>query len=167
MKNRKKQLEIKTRLVILLLTLFSFTPLVLMGIFYFNLNWKILVPLEIITIVSIQIFLQFFFRPDKKCPQCNALVSIYAETCPNCGLKLLKKCSNCGNIMNTESTICKKCGKRYKIMIIPEDAELKFEYEAGRKKRTQSEQFCPHCGAFLESGKKDSEFCDVCGGKLK
>ena len=167
MKNRKRQLELKTRLVILLLTLLSFTPLVLIGIFYFNLNWKILVPLEIVGIVCIQVVLQFFFRPDKKCPQCNAPVSIYAETCPHCGLKLLKKCTNCGNIMNREATVCQKCGKQYKIVIIPEDAELTLEYEAEKKQKKQSEEYCPHCGTFLESDKRDREFCDVCGGKLK
>lgn len=167
MKNRKRRLEIKTRLVILLLTLFSFTPLVLMGIFYFNINWKILVPLEIIAVVSMQGILHFFFRPDKKCPQCNAPVSIYAEFCRNCGLKLLKKCSNCGNIMTREATECQRCGKKYKIVIIPEDAELTFEYEEGKRERKHSGSYCPHCGTSLESDTKKREYCDVCGGSLK
>ncbi len=167
MNNRKRRLEIKTRFLILLLTLFSFTPLVLLGVFYFDINWRILVPLEIATIICIQAVLGFFFRPDKRCPQCNTRVSIYAEKCPNCGLKLLKRCSNCGNIMNMEDTVCKKCGKEYKILIIPDDADLQFDYVPENEKVSESIKVCPHCGVPLEPNQDDKEFCDVCGGKLK
>jgi hypothetical protein len=167
MNNRKRQLEIKTRFLILLLTLFTFTPLVLLGIYYFEINWKILIPIEIAAVICIQAVLGFFFRPEKRCPRCNTPVSIYAEKCPNCGLKLLKKCSNCGNIMNVEDTVCKKCGKEYKILIIPDDAELQFDYIPENGKEIESKKVCPHCGAPLDSNRDDQEFCDVCGGKLK
>jgi RNA polymerase subunit RPABC4/transcription elongation factor Spt4 len=166
MKNRKHNLEIKTRLLILLLTLVSFTPLVLLGIFYFGLNWKILIPIEIIVIVSIQAVLHLFFRPDKHCPQCDAPVSIYAEECPNCGLKLLKKCSNCGTIMSREATVCPKCGKEHKILIISDDTELEFDHIPQNEKSYSSEKACPHCGTILRAAQKDKKYCDLCGGKL-
>ncbi|TFF98145.1 MAG: hypothetical protein EU547_02400 [Promethearchaeota archaeon] len=124
----RNYLELKTRVVICFISLFTFTAMLFLGFFLFNFNWAwiIIVFICFIILMSIQLFLKFFFKKTHNCPQCNHSVSIYSEYCPSCGFQLLKKCHNCGNLMRYAEQICPRCRTKSKLLIIPDNAKVEL-----------------------------------------
>jgi len=136
-----KYLEIKTRMLICFLSLFTFISLLLLGFFLFDfdLSWVIIVFVAFTILMSIQLFLKFFFKKTKRCPQCDRSVSIYSDYCPSCGFQLLKKCDNCGSIMKYNEQICRKCSTKSRLLIIPDNAKVELNhYQSEEEKREKN-----------------------------
>lgn len=125
-----RYLEIKTRMIICFLSLFTFISLLFFGFFLFDfdLAWILIVFIAFTVLMGLQLFLKFFFKQTKRCPQCDSSVSIYSEYCSNCGFQLLKKCHNCGNIMRYNEEICRKCRTKSRLFIIPDNAKVELKY---------------------------------------
>jgi predicted amidophosphoribosyltransferase len=114
-----------------------------------------------------RVFTTYFFPDKQKCPQCETTVGVYTEKCPNCDFKLLTKCPKCQNLMRYNEQLCRKCGYKSKKIVIPEDADIRFEYIQEPEINTDDANFCPTCGARLTKEQQNLRFCERCGGRLK
>lgn len=48
----------------------------------------------------------------KTCPNCNAVVSVNAKFCPECGQKLKQVCPDCGTEVKANAKFCPECGRK-------------------------------------------------------
>lgn len=155
-------------LIIIVLTVIAF-----LSIFLFDFFWVFMLPFTFFIIVAVQAFSKYFWRAERKCPRCNAEVSLYSERCNNCGFQLITHCPRCNVPMRYDDNTCNNCGYTTKKLVIPDNVELDFEYkERDYNKETQELRknafaYCPHCGSKLSEEQQNLRFCEICGGKLK
>ncbi|MFO7797513.1 MAG: double zinc ribbon domain-containing protein [Promethearchaeati archaeon] len=149
--------------------------LILLSIFLillvFQLFWAILFLMFIAPLIMLGLN-RYFFRPEIKCPRCNATVSSYSDRCSHCGFQLITKCPKCGASMRYNDEVCNNCGYSIKKLIIPENVELNFEYKENDSQKPQKKvmetrfTFCPHCGSKLNENQQNLRYCEYCGNKL-
>ena len=130
----------------------------------FELVIPIGIPIVILIALAV-IFIKFSWNPQNYCSQCNYPVSIYAEFCKNCGLKLISKCPNCDNYVREGSSRCTHCGYALEPTIHPERSEGYKVIEKGSVLASKP-NFCPTCGANLKNA-QNFRFCEFCGSRIK
>jgi len=156
----------RSKLIISILTLFLIGFFIFFGLIIpqFEILFLIILPILILIIIG-AILIKFSWNPQNYCSRCNYPVSIYAEFCRNCGLKLISKCPNCNSYIREGISRCNTCG--YIIDDREEPHEL-IEYEVIKKGDAlpRMPNFCPTCGANLKNV-KNLRFCEYCGSKLQ
>jgi predicted amidophosphoribosyltransferase len=156
----------KSKALILSLLLLIVVFLVFFGLFFQSFELLITIGIPIVVIIAIGIIIiKLSWNPQNYCTRCNYPVSIYAEFCKNCGLKLISRCPNCDNYIRVGLSQCKTCG------YILETEEHKFEpqkFEILQKgsKLPSKPNFCPTCGASLKNA-ENIRFCEYCGSRIK
>ncbi len=151
-------------ILIYLLILIPIMVLSLLGMFIFEWTWLIFLPVTFIIVVIFQGLSHQFWDPQKKCPQCNASISLYSDYCRNCGYQLIKKCPKCATFLDSKSTSCDKCGFQFQTstpgipLVIPQEIQ-KDAPTSGKA------NFCPNCGNKLDL-ENSLKFCPYCGGKI-
>jgi len=130
----------------------------------FELLIPIGIPLVSLIIIGV-ILIKFSWNPQHYCSRCNYPVSVYAEFCKNCGLKLITRCPKCDNYIREGLSRCTSCG--YILEHIEYQGEIK-EYELIEKgsKLPSTPNFCPTCGASLKNA-ENIRFCEFCGSRIK
>jgi predicted amidophosphoribosyltransferase len=123
----------------------------------------ITVPLLILIIIS-YIVIRFSWQSQKYCPRCNIPVSIYADFCKNCGLKLISRCPNCDKYIKEELGYCRFCGYSFEYFEKVKETPEYIIVERGSPAPVRP-NFCPACGTSLKNA-ESLRFCEYCGSKL-
>ena len=155
----------KTVLIVWLMVIFVNIILIIVALMFFDMNWLIWIPFSIMIVLGCAVsFTQYFVESKKHCPRCNTILpSLYSQTCPECGLKLLTKCPDCRTYQNMyingkQVKFCNQCGLQ--LTIIKEEVEVIENPYA----QTQKVKFCPICGVNIEE--ENPKYCSLCGGKI-
>ncbi|AGB41062.1 putative membrane protein [Halobacteroides halobius DSM 5150] len=85
-----------------------------------------------------------------ECNECNKILDVDSEFCPNCGVKVIpegkKECDNCNSLIDEEAEFCSKCGEKA-IVTCPEcENKLNFGID-----------FCPDCGFDVNNKNSSKE----------
>jgi predicted amidophosphoribosyltransferase len=156
----------RSKLLILILVLPAIAILVFVGLSFtgFELMIPLGIPLLILIAIGV-ILIKFSWNPQNYCARCKYPVSVYAEYCRNCGLKLISRCPNCDSYIKEGISRCNKCG--YSITINEQQYES-VDYQRIEKgsKLPLKPNFCPTCGASLKNA-ENLRYCEYCGSKIK
>ena len=123
----------------------------------------IIIPILVIAFIGLIVY-RYSGESKKHCPRCNIPISVYAEFCRNCGLKLLNKCPNCNVYTDGNINYCDSCGFEFPKY---EGDKLPFEYKVyGQGEHVpEKPNFCQTCGASLKDA-ENLKFCEFCGSKI-
>lgn len=156
----------RTKALIMVLILPVIALLLFLGLLFpgFELIIPIGIPLVILAAIAV-LLIKFSWNPQQYCSRCNYPVSIYAEFCKNCGLKLITRCPNCDSYVREGLSQCSSCGYALKPMIHEKKSE---EYSIIEKdsKLPLKPNYCPTCGANLKNA-QNIRFCEFCGSRIK
>ena len=154
----------KALIVCLILPVVAF--MLFLGLFLpgFELIIPIGIPVVVLTAIAV-IFIKFSWNPQHYCSRCNYPVSIYAEFCKNCGLKLIIRCPNCDNYIREGLSQCSSCGYALKPKVHEKKSEEYSIIEKDSKLPLRS-SYCPTCGANLKNA-QNIRFCEFCGSRIK
>jgi len=122
------------------------------------------IPIAVLIVIGV-IFIKFSWNPQHYCSRCNYPVSIYAEFCRNCGLKLITRCPNCDNYIKEGISHCNKCGYALESLEQLGGTEAYEKFENGSQIPSRP-NYCPTCGANLRNV-KNIRFCEYCGSRIK
>lgn len=131
-------------------------------------GFELLIPVGIpimIIIAVIVILIKLSWNPQHYCSRCQHPVSIYAEFCRNCGLKLIRRCPNCDKHVREGLSRCPTCG----YVLKSGESQIKSDdykrIEKGAKLPSKP-NFCPTCGASLKNA-ENVRFCEFCGSRIR
>ena len=147
-------------LVIILISLIS-----IIGSLLFSWFWIIFLPLSFLAVIIFQAMSEHFWTAKKRCPRCNAPVSIYSEFCRNCGIQLIKKCPSCGKYSKSNIIVCTNCDYNFPAL---EEDKTPVEYQIIEKGTTipKKANFCPSCGSSLIDEDTFLVLCPFCQEKI-
>jgi len=123
----------------------------------------ITIPL-IILIAIAYVVIRFSWERQKHCPRCNIPVTIYADFCRNCGLKLINRCPNCDKYVRGDQRLCGHCGYSFEGFEEVKETPEYIVVERGSPAPTKP-NYCPTCGSNIKNA-ENLRFCEYCGSKL-